>query len=439
MSDGDVEARLRRDARALLAAGLAAVDPAALVERALREVELEPAEGGRLTVLAIGKAALAMATGATRALGGRIGRGIVLMPSGVAGWAPDGFEVHRGSHPLPDSDGVEGARAVVEAARQAGPADRLLVLLSGGGSALLTMPDGEVTLEDVRELTALLLAAGAPIDELNTVRKHLEVLKGGGLARVAMPAPVRGLVISDVIGDPLDVIASGPLSPDPTTFADAVAVLERRGLWTRVSDAVRRHLEAGRDGHVPETPKPGDPPFQGVQIEVIGSVAHAVAAAAARAHELGYRAGILGAALSGEARAVGRDLVERARAVLADARPVGAPAALVAGGQTTVPVRGQGRGGRNQEVALGAALDLEGVPGVLVMSAGTDGVDGPTDAAGALATGSTVGRARSLGLDPARHLERNDAYPFFDALGDLVRTGPTGTNVMDLMIVLVAR
>jgi hydroxypyruvate reductase len=235
------------------------------------------------------------------------------------------------------------------------------------------------------------------------------------------------------------VIASGPLSPDPTTFADAIAVLERRGLWERAPETVRAHLRAGLDGDIPETPKPGDPPFQGVEVEIVGSVAHAVAAAAARADELGYRASILSAALSGEARDVGRKLAGHVGEVRARSRPVGAPAALIAGGGTTVTVRGDGRGGRNQEVALGAALDLAGVPGVLVMSAGTDGVDGPTDAAGALATGSTLPRARALGLDPRRHLERNDAYAFFDALGDLVRTGPTGTNVMDLMVVLVAR
>jgi glycerate 2-kinase len=438
VADDGTEAQLRRDARALLAAALAAADPAALVERALRDRPLTPGRGGKLIVLAIGKAALAMAEGASRVLGGRIGRGVVLMPAGVGGTTPSGFDVHRGGHPLPNSEGMDGARAIAEAARQAGPADRLLVLLSGGGSALLTMPAGEVTLEDVREVTRLLLDAGAPIDELNTVRKHFDELKGGGLARVAMPAPVRALVISDVIGDPLDVIASGPLSPDPTTFADAIEVLEQRGIWERVSERVRRHLGAGRGGRIPESPKPGDPPFAGVEVEVVGSVSHAVAAAAETGRSLGYRTHILGSDLSGEARAIGRRLAGHAWDVRRLSRPVAPPAALIAGGETTVTVRGEGRGGRNQEVALGAALDLEDVPGVLVMSAGTDGVDGPTDAAGALATGSTLGRARGRGLDPADHLERNDAYPFFDALGDLVRTGPTGTNVMDVMIVLVA-
>jgi hydroxypyruvate reductase len=204
-----------------------------------------------------------------------------------------------------------------------------------------------------------------------------------------------------------------------------------------VPATVRAHLEAGRDGHRPETPKPGDAAFAAVHVEIAGSVAHAVAAAAARADELGYRASIRSVAVSGEARAVGKELAARGRDERA--RPLGAPAALISGGETTVTVRGAGRGGRNQEVALGAALDLEEVPGVLEISIGTDGVDGPTDAAGALATGTTMARARGLGLDATEHLARNDAYPFFDALGDLVRTGPTGTNVMDLMVVLVAR
>ncbi|MSR37122.1 MAG: glycerate kinase [Gemmatimonadetes bacterium] len=437
--DAKLEARLRRDARALLDAALAAVDPGALVEHALRARAPEPGEGGTLVVLAVGKAALGMAAGALRALGDRVARSLVLMPTGSGGHAPDGFEVYRGGHPLPDTDGLEGARALVEAARRAGPADRLLVLISGGGSALLTLPAGEVTLEDVREVTSLLLSSGAPIGELNAVRKHLDEIKGGGLARVAMPAPVRALVLSDVVGDPLDVIASGPLSPDPTTYADAIAVLERRALWDRVPNRVRRHLETGRDGHIPETPKRGDPLFAGVDVELIGSVSHALAAASARADEMGYRASIVSATVTGEARSVGRDLARRAREVREASRPVMSPAALIAGGETTVTVRGNGRGGRNQEVALGAALDLAGSPGVLVMSAGTDGVDGPTDAAGALATGSTLERARSSGLDAEDHLARNDAYAFFEALGDLVKTGPTGTNVMDVMIVLVAR
>jgi glycerate-2-kinase len=436
----DVEARLRRDARTILDSALAAVEPAGLVERALRARPMEGVDPGGVILVSIGKAALAMAAGALRVLEGKVARAIARVPTGSGGHAPEGVECYRGGHPLPDADGMEGARAIAEAVRQARPGDRLLVLLSGGGSALLTLPDRDVSLEDVRATTALLLASGAPIGELNTVRKHLDTLKGGGLARLAMGAPVRALVLSDVVGDPLDVIASGPLSADPTTFRDAVDVLERRGLWERVPESVRRHLVEGRHGLVPETPKPGDPPFSGVVIELVGSVGVAAAHAAQRARELGYDAAVVSTEITGEARDVGRSLARRALA-LAERRAQGAergPAALVAGGETTVTVRGDGKGGRNQEVALGAALELEGASGALVLSAGTDGVDGPTDAAGALATGSTLARARTLGLDAGAALQRNDAYAFFEALGDLVRTGPTGTNVMDLLIVLVA-
>lgn len=440
----EVEARLRRDARAILDAALAGVEPARLVEGALRARPLEGAAPGRVVVVAIGKAALGMIAGALRVLGALVDRAVALVPSGSGGHAPAGVECYRGGHPLPDADGMEGARAVAEAARRARPGDRLLVLLSGGGSALLTLPDGDVSLEDVRRTTQLLLESGAPIGELNAVRKHLDTLKGGGLARLAMGAPVRALVLSDVVGDPLDVIASGPLSADSTTFADAIRVLERRGLWERVPDAVRRHLDAGRAGHIPETPKAGDPPFAGVHVEIIGNVGLAAEHAARRARELGFEAHVFSTEVTGEARDVGRALAARALALRGRAPEEKAavglpPAALVAGGETTVTVRGNGRGGRNQELALGAALDLDGAPGVLLLSAGTDGVDGPTDAAGALATGTTMARARALGLDARAHLERNDAYPFFEALGDVVRTGPTGTNVMDLMIALVIR
>jgi glycerate-2-kinase len=431
------EEKLRRDARSLMEAALDAVDPARLVEEALYARPLQAAPGGGIVVLAVGKAARGMAEGAHRALGKRITHGIVLAPGGSLGQVPRGFVTHRGGHPLPDGDGVHGARAIAEAARRAGPEDRLLVLLSGGGSALLTLPDGQVSLEDVREVTRLLLLSGAPIEELNAVRKHLDQLKGGGLARIAMPARVRGLLLSDVVGDPPDVIASGPLSPDPSTFAGAIAVLEHREVWERVPASVREHLLFGREGQIPETPKPGDPPFTGVETAVIGNVARAVAGAAFRARALGYDVHVHSVELTGEARQVGQELARLGRRIREAASPVAPPAVLIAGGETTVVVRGDGKGGRNQEVALAAALELDGVNRLLVASLATDGVDGPTDAAGAVASGSTLRRARQAGLDPRGSLERNDAYPFFDGLGDLIVTGPTGTNVMDLMLVIV--
>jgi hydroxypyruvate reductase len=429
--------RLRRDARSLAEAALVSVDPATLVEEAIYARPLDAGEQGSIIVLAVGKAARGMAEGAHRALGRRIAHGVVLAPSGSSGPVPKGFEMHRGSHPLPDADGMAGARAIAETARRAGPHDRLLVLLSGGGSALLTLPDGDVSLEDLREVTRLLLLSGAPIAELNAVRKHLDQLKGGGLARIAMPARVRALLLSDVVGDPPDVIASGPVSPDPTTFADAIEVLERRGLWDQVPASVREHLVFGREGQIPETPKPGDPPFVGVQATVIGNAARAVAGAAFRARALGYDVHVHSVELAGEAREVGRELARLGRQIRDGSGPVAPPAVLLAGGETTVVVTGDGKGGRNQEVALAAALELDGIDRVLVLSLATDGVDGPTDAAGAVAVGATLRRARHLGLDARASLERNDTYRFFQQLDDLVTTGPTGTNVMDLMIVLV--
>ena len=430
------EARLRADARAIVEAALAAVDPARLVAEALEEEAPSPPEGGHLWLVSVGKAASSMAAGAARVLGDALTEGWVLAPDD-AGPAPDGMHLLRGAHPLPESRNVEAARVVHGAVRRAGRDDWILLLLSGGASSLLTLPDGDVALDDLRRTTDLLLRSGATIQELNAVRKHLERLKGGGLARAALPARVVALVLSDVVGDPLDVIASGPVSPDPSSFDEAVEVLEAHDLWEAVPQAVRVHLLLGRSGEVQETPKDGDPLFGGVRVRVVGSAVRAAAAAAERARGLGYHAHVLDTEVTGEARVVGRRLAAVARGVADTGSPVQPPAAVVVAGETTVTVVGDGRGGRNQEVALGAARDLDGRDQVLVLSMGTDGVDGPTDAAGALVTGSTLRRARAAGLDATDALERNDAYPFFEALGDLVITGPTGTNVMDLMLVLV--
>jgi glycerate 2-kinase len=428
------ERKLRRDALAIFQAALAAVDPAVLVRGALSDPSsLLPSASGRLIVLAVGKASLAMARAAHEALGPSVSEGIVLAPRGTEGDAPPGFRLNRGGHPLPDADGMAGALLVQTAAREAGPDDRVLLLLSGGGSALLTLPHAGITLDDMRQVTGLLLKAGATINELNAVRKHLEVLKGGRLAVLASPAQVSALVLSDVVGDPLDVIASGPVSPDPSTFVDAVNVLRHKQVWDALPASVRRHLEEALEGGLPDTPKDGDPVFRGVHVRVIGNAALAAATAAREAERLGYRSQVETSVLTGEARDVGTDLARRA--VSASVEGSG-PACQIFAGETTVTVRGDGRGGRNQELALAASIRLEGREGALVFSAGTDGIDGPTDAAGALATASTLPRARALGLDPGDFLARNDSYAFFDALGDLVMTGPTGTNVMDLMLAM---
>jgi hydroxypyruvate reductase len=305
----------------------------------------------------------------------------------------------------------------------------VVFVVSGGGSALLPAPAPPVTLEEKQTVTRLLLAAGATIGELNAVRKHLSRLKGGQLARAAAPARVLTLLLSDVIGDPLDVIASGPTAPDPSTFRDALDVLGRRAVLDRVPPSVRSRLEAGARGEIAETPKPGDPLFAGVANVVVGNNRLVLEAAVNRATALGYPARVVSAALQGEAGAVAADLVAQGRALPA-------PGCLIAGGETTVTVRGGGRGGRCQEFALAAALRLGDADDLVVLAGGTDGTDGPTDAAGAVVDAGTLRRGRAAGLDPAHALVDNDAYTFLRAAGDLLTTGPTNTNLLDLYLVV---
>ncbi len=428
---------LRADAEACLRAAVAAVEPEALTAGYLKEHPKLLAGVAGVAVAAVGKAAAAMARGAAQALGKRLAGGVAIVPAGQATGVPDGFEVHGGGHPIPNEAGAEGARAILRLASDLRAGDALLCLISGGGSALATLPPEGITLAAVQATTEELLRSGATIGELNCVRKHLDRLKGGRLAREAYPSRVVALVLSDVVGDPLDVIASGPVTADPTTFGEAVAILERHRVWERVPFPVRRYLAGGRSGRAPESPKPGDACFERVAAEIIGSNRLAAEAALAEAERRGYNTLLLTTWLTGEAREAGRVLAAVGREIRTGGRPVNPPACVAAAGETTVTVRGHGRGGRNQELALGAATGLEGTENILVASIGTDGIDGPTDAAGASADGTTLERARRQGLDPARALADNDAYPFFRALDDLIVTGPTGTNVMDVALVMV--
>jgi len=334
---------------------------------------------------------------------------------------------------LADAAGVSGTRRLADVLAGATSRDLVLATISGGGSALLVLPAPDLSLADLQKTTDLLLRSGATIVEMNAVRKHLSLIKGGGLARLAVPAPVISLILSDVVGDALDVIASGPTAPDPTTFADAWAVFERYDLLEQVSPAVKRRLRAGLEGRVLDTPKPDAALFQRVQNVFVGSNRLAAEAAAATAQKWGLNALLLSTFVEGEARQVARVAAALLKELVHYDRPVPRPACLIWGGETTVTVHGRGKGGRNQELALAAALALEGLAHVVLVALGTDGTDGPTDAAGAVATGETIVRARAMGLGPAAHLENNDAYPFFEALGDLIRTGPTGTNVNDLL------
>ncbi len=437
MSSGCPATDLRRDALACFRAALRAVEPERLVREFLEHRADLLAHGGRIALASVGKAAASMARGAVSMVGSTFSGGAVIVPPGESDNVPGGLQVFVGGHPIPSAEGVRGAVAVRELAQASKAGDLFLLLISGGGSALMTLPPEGVSLDDLRVTTRELLRAGAEIGELNAVRKHLDELKGGQLAREAHPARVVALVLSDVVGDPLDVIASGPVSPDPTSFDEAIAVLDKFGLWAGSPEAIRDHLEAGAGGKVPETPDAEDPCFRSVEAAIVGDNSMAAEAARLEAQRLGYAASTTSTTVTGEAREIGGGLGRLAVRVRQAGEPVASPACMVSAGETTVTVTGSGRGGRNQEVALGAAVELDGTEDVLVAAFGTDGIDGPTDAAGAIATGTTVARARELGLDPRSALADNDAYSFFEALGDLVVTGPTGTNVMDLHLVMV--
>jgi hydroxypyruvate reductase len=371
-----------------------------------------------------------MAAAAAELAADGVAGGVVALPGRMPA-LPGRILRFRAGHPLPDRESLAAGRAVWRLLGQAGEGDVVLLLLSGGASSLLALPAPGLTLTDERRTTELLLGSGAGIAEINAVRKHLSRLKGGGLARRARPADVVGLALSDVIGSSPAVIGSGPGAADPSTFADAWRVLARRGLVDRVSTRVRHHLEQGMRGSVPDTPKPGTLRSRHV---VIGDVATALAAAAARARQLGYEPIVATAAMRGETRGAARRF---ARTVATVARAKRRAVCVLAGGETTVTVTGPGRGGRNQEFALALVEDAAALPGFSCLSAGTDGIDGPTDAAGAFVDASTRERARRRHLDPSRFLADNDSHAFFARLGDLFRPGPTGTNVMDLKIALV--
>ena len=437
--------RLREDARACLDAAVAAVDPARLVTEVFEQHPETLPGTAPVHVVAVGKAAAAMARAACEILGPRVAGGVVIAPAPAPARALTDAETRtlgnlrpfRGGHPVPTDGSERGARAVAELVNTLGAGDLLLCLISGGGSALMTFPPSGVSLHDVCETTDVLLRAGATIDELNSVRKHLDRLKGGRLAQAAAPASVLALILSDVLGDRPDVIASGPLSPDPTTFSDALAVVDRCQVRDRIPTAALEYLECGARGAVPESPGPDAPCFANVDVRIVGSNRMAAHAAFQEAERRGYGTRLLTTTLSGEASEVGRMLAARGLEIKGGRGPIAPPACLIASGETTVKVRGAGKGGRNQELVLGAALALHGREPLLIASMGTDGIDGASHAAGAFGDQTTIARAEALGLDAAAALTANDSTPFFEALDDLIVTGPTGTNVMDVQVVLI--
>jgi glycerate 2-kinase len=437
--------RLRQDALSIFHSALAAVDPEEAVHRYLRvENDVMLLDGrrydlksyDRILVVGAGKAVAPMAKAVEDILGSRVSAGVLVVKDGH-GLPLKKIRVHEASHPVPDERGVRGTMEILKLLTQAGGRDLVLCLMSGGGSALLIAPAEGVSLQDKQQTTKQLLGCGATIHELNTIRKHLSRAKGGQLARAAHPATVVSLILSDVVGDDLDVIGSGPTVPDRSTFADTAGILKRYGIWERVPASVRDRICRGEVGEAAETPKPGDPAFQLCAQILVGTNLRVLTAAAQAAEQLGYRSLILSSKVEGEAREVAKAFAAIAKEVLASHHPAPPPACILTGGETTVTLQGDGRGGRNQEFVLAGAMALEGIDNVVLLAGGTDGTDGPTDAAGAIADGATIGKAKALGMDPHAFLKRSDSYYFFKPLDDLIITGPTRTNVMDVYMLLV--
>jgi hydroxypyruvate reductase len=390
----------------------------------------------RIFIIGAGKASVRMAQALERILGDLVSGGLVITTRGQAGRLRNAL-VREAGHPLPDLDGVRATDELVEFVSPLSDHDLVICAFSGGGSALLTSAMEGISVIDLQRANKLFLSSGMNIAEINTVRKHLSRVKGGRLAEKIFPATMITLVLSDVIGDRPEVIASGPTAPDPSTYSDAKGVLEQRGLWDQMPESVREVLSAGVAGEIAETPEITSEVFKKAHHQVVGSNSLSLEATLQKAERLGLKAMILSSSVSGESREIARFYAALAREVRYHHRPLKPPACLIAGGETTVTLSGHGKGGRCQELALAAALEIQDVPGVALMAAGTDGIDGNSDAAGAMADSGTVERAKKLGLDPVEHLNKNDSNAFFGALGDLVTTGPTGTNVMDVHLLLV--
>lgn len=443
------ETPLNREARALalksLQSAINIVDPKKIMMSKLSLKDSVLNVNGRsfdlkkfrsVYVVGGGKASGSMAEALEQILGRYVTGGLINVPRGSK-HETETIKLHESSHPIPDVSGVEGTRGILEIAGRAKEDDLVICLISGGGSSLMPLPRGEISIDDKRQVTEALLRCGATINEVNTVRKHISDFKGGWLAKKAHPATILNLILSDVVGDPLDFIASGPAVPDSTTFSDAVKVLRKYNLWDKIPVSVKKVLSDGEKGLIPETPKADDAAFKKVHSFVVGNNRSATSAARESLKSAGLNTFLLTSVLEGEARQVGVMLTSVAREIIASENPVPKPAGVVAGGETTVTVVGEGLGGRNQEIALAATLKLKDLDGVVVASLSTDGVDGPTDAAGAIADGRTLARAAKMRLNPEKFLAENDSYDFFSRLNDLIFTGPTGTNVNDISVVVV--
>jgi hydroxypyruvate reductase len=443
-----------QDIRSIFFRALERVDPRGMIKSAVRlegSVLLISRQGQTLredlsafsevVVLGIGKASSRMGAAMEEILGDRISQGLVITKHGHAD-PLDHIAVREAGHPVPDEGSVSGAEALLDLVRRADERTLIVNLISGGGSALFSLPALGVTLADKQETTRVLLESGADIREINCIRKHLSQVKGGLFARAAHPARVINLILSDVVGDRLDTIASGIAVPDETTFDQALGIVDKLRIRKLLPAPVVTRLEAGSRGEIPDTPKPGDRVFERVTNILLGNNLSACNAARDHGRALGYRSFLLTSMLTGEAREAARFFAAIARDMKRGAPDFPRPALIVAGGETTVTIRGAGRGGRNQEMALSFINDFhqtaEGMEGIWFLSAGTDGTDGPTDAAGALVGPMALDRAWELGLETGEYLDENDSYTFFQKAGGLFVTGPTGTNVCDIQLMIVS-
>lgn len=436
---------LRQDARTIFDAGVKAADPVKAVSRHVRLVRGSIEVDGhryRLSdyrnvyVVGAGKGSAKMARAVEEMLGHRIAGGIVIVKVGYSVPLRKLIVIEAG-HPIPDGNGVRGTVRLMNLLRKTTAEDLVFCLLSGGGSALLTRPAEGLSLRDKRQMTRLLINSGAPIGQINAVRKHMSQVKGGRLAKLIHPASLISLILSDVVGDPIETVASGPTAPDSSTFFDCQNVFDRYGLTREIPRSVAMLIQRGCNGEIEETPKHGDPAFDSARNIIVGNNQLALLAATQEAENLGYRVLVLSESAEGEAADVAVRHVAVAKEILAKGDPIPRPACVLSGGEATVTVTGNGLGGRNQEFALAAAQEIDGLQGVVALSGGTDGTDGPTDAAGGIVDGATIQRAESKRLNARDYLKNNDSYHFLRATDDLLITGPTFTNVMDLRLVLV--
>jgi hydroxypyruvate reductase len=437
---------LRRHANEIFKHVLGTLDPEQLVKEKVsildstlvveeREYDLNNYEN--IYVVGGGKACAPMAKAMEDILGDKIDDGLIVVKYNH-GLPLKKIETIEASHPIPDKNGVRGTSNILRLLSKTGEKDLIICLISGGGSALLVQPHKEITLQDIQTTSAELLACGAAIDEINTVRKHLSSIKGGQIAKAAYPSTLITLILSDVVGDPMDIIASGPTVPDESTFEDAYAIIQKYSLEEKMPNSACGFLKRGKMGKIEETPEAGNEIFDNTQNIIVGSNRIALEAAEKRAREMGYNTIILSSLVEGESRDAAKFLAAIAKEVSRTGTPIPKPACIIAGGETTVTIRGKGKGGRNQEFALSAAMEIEGCEGVVILSAGTDGTDGPTDATGAIVDFNTCKDAREKSnLNPEEFLSRNNSYNFFKKTGEHIITGPTMTNVMDIMISLI--